>query len=57
MAYQQWDSCNSQIITTDRFYWPPVKIEQCISGKEKNPDDGIIIVYIDEDCSLGYGKI
>ena len=51
VAFQQRDRQDSQNLNNDTFYRPPVTSAQCIIGREKYPDAGILLNYIDDDHS------
>ena len=57
VAFQQNDRQNDQNLNNDTFYRPLVTSAQCIIGTEKYPDSGILLNYIDDDYSQGYGQI
>ena len=57
IAFQQNDRQNNQDLNNDTFYRPPVTSAQCIIGTEKYPDIGILLNYIGDDYSQGYGQI
>ena len=50
------DRQNDQNYNNDTFYRMPVSPAQCIIGKEKYPDSGILLNYDDDDYSQGYGQ-
>ena len=57
IAFQQMDRQNDQDLNNDTFYRPLVTSAQCIIGKEKYPDSGILLNYNDDVYSQGYGQI
>ena len=57
VGFQQSDRQHDQNLNNDTFYRPPVTSAQCIIGTEKYPDSAILLIYIDDDYSQGYGLI
>ena len=57
VAFQQNDRQNDQNLNNDTFYRPLVTSTQCIIGREKYPDSGILLNYDDDNYSQGYGQI
>ena len=57
VAFQQMDRQSDQDLNNDTFYRPLVMSAQCIIGREKYPDSGILLIYNDDDYSQGYGQI
>ena len=57
VSFQEKDRQHDQKLNNDTFYRMPVASAQCISGTEKCPDVGILLVFIDDDYSQGYGQI
>ena len=55
VAFQQSDREHDQKIANDTFYRPPITSAQSIIGAEKYPYSAILIKYIEEYCSQGYG--
>ena len=56
VAFQQNDRQNDQNLNNDTFYRPLVTSAKCIIGTEKDPDNGILLNYNDDDFSQGYGQ-
>ena len=54
---QQRQRQNSENLSNDTFYRPPVTSAQCIIGTEKYPDSAILLNYDDDDYSQGFGQI
>ena len=57
LGFQQQDRQDSQKLNNDTFCRLPVVSAQCIIGKEKYPDAGILLNYDDDDYSQGYSQI
>ena len=57
VSFQEKDRQHDQKLNNDTFYRMPVASVQCISGTEKCPDVGILLIFIDDDYSQGYGQI
>ena len=57
VAFQQHDRQNDQTMNNDTFYRMPVSSAQCIIGTAKYPDTPILLNYVDDDYSQGYGQI
>ena len=51
------DRQNDQDLDNDTFYRPLVRSAQCIIGREKYPDSGILLNYNDDDYNQGYDQI
>ena len=57
VAFQQNDRQNDQNLNNDTFNRPLVTSAQCIIGREKYPDIGILLNYNNDNYSKGYGQI
>ena len=57
IGFQQKDRQDSQNLNNDTFCRLPVVSAQCFIGTEKYPGVGILLNYIDDDYSEGYGQI
>ena len=57
VGFQQRDGQDSQTLSNDIFYRPPVTSAQCLTSTEKYPDSGILLNYNNDDYSQGYAKI
>ena len=57
LGFQQRDRQYSGNLNTDTFNKSPVIIAQSIIGTEKCPDSAILLIYIDDEYSQGYGQI
>ena len=56
VGFQQRDRQDSQILSNDTFYRPPVTSTQCPIRTEKYPDSAILLYYSDDDYSQGFGQ-
>ena len=57
IGFQQRDRHDSQNLNNDTFCRLPVVSAQCIIGKEKYPDAGILLNFDDDEYSQGYHQI
>ena len=57
VGFQQRDLQNSQSLTNDSTYRPPIKSAQCMIGTKNNPDFAILESYDDDVYSKGLGQI
>ena len=57
VAFQQHDRQHDQNLNEETFYRMPVTSAQCFIGTEKHPDSAILLNYVDDDYSQGYGQI
>ena len=51
------DRQDSQNLNKNTFCRLPVVSAQCVIGTEKHHDAGLLLNYIDDDYSQGYGQI
>ena len=57
IAFQQRNRQDSQNLKNDTFLRLPATSAQCVIGTEKHPDVGILLTYVDDVYSQGYGQI
>ena len=57
IGFQQQDREDSQNLNNDTFCRLPVFSAQCIIGKEKYPDECILLNFDDDDYAQGYAQI
>ena len=57
LGFQQRDRQDSQNLNNDTFCRLAVVSTQCIIATEKYPNDGIILIFNDDDYSRGYFQI
>ena len=57
VAFQQNDRQHDQNLNNDTFVRLPVISAQVVIGIERYPDSGILLNYVDDDYSQGYGQI
>ena len=57
IGFQQRDRQDTQKLNNDTFCRLPVVSAQCIIGKEKYPNAGILLNYDDNQYSRGYAQI
>ena len=57
VGFQQTDRQDSQNLSKDMFYKPPITSAQCIIGTKKSPDFAILITFDDDYYSQGSGQI
>ena len=51
------DRQNSQNLNNDTFYRPPVKSASVLIGRERYPDNSLLLNYDDNDYYQCYGQI
>ena len=56
-GFQQMDGQNSQNLNNDTFYRPAVTSAHVVIGRERYPDNSLLLNYDDDDYSQGYGQI
>ena len=56
VVFRQKNRQNDHNLNNDTFVRPPITSAQVIIGTEKNPDNGILLIYNDDDYSKGYGQ-
>ena len=57
ISFQQSDRQDSQNLSNDTFFRPPVTSAQCAIATPEYPDSAILIKYDDSGYSQGYGQI
>ena len=57
LGFEQKERQDSQKLSNDTFYRPPMTSAQCIIGTRKYPDSAFLLNYDDNDNSQGYGQI
>ena len=57
VAFQQNDRQHDQNLNNDTFVRLPVIFSQVIIGTERYPDSAILLNYVDDNYSQGYGQI
>ena len=57
IGFHQRDRQSSQNLNTDTFFRLPVTSAQCLIGRGKYSDGGVIVNYDADDYSQGYSQI
>ena len=57
IGFHQQDRQDNQKLNNNTFFRLPVISAQCVTGTEKYPDAGILLIYNNDDYAQGYHQI